>query len=263
LFCDPTTGDVLKLKLNDCGLVGKIPQSLADLRSLAQLRLDNNSLSGAIPDNLLGSSALVRAEFSRNALRGSLPALGCMVQFFVADMNFLDGDVTFRCNEPALETLSLSHNFLNGTLVNLVTAKQLSKVDLSFNRLCSFPELPVNVVDVQLRSNLFSGLIPLSRLQALQSLMRLDLSHNRLKLPEVLGSDGVIWPRLMRLMLNANLIDNPIRVLLVNHWLSPSMFEINLAGNKISGNFAQISSIQQRVKELGLIILNLGKFDWC
>jgi hypothetical protein len=259
--CCNGQGFVEQLLLYQCGLVGNIPSSLAGLVNLTCLRLDGNNLFGPLPEALKGLPLLVDLDLSGNELSGSISPLSCQVRKFVADKNCFHGDITFMCDSPSLEIITISHNLLNGTLALLSVASNLSTVDFSYNFLRSVPNFPRSIVEIQMRSNGISGVIPLMQLQELPLLMRLDLSHNKLLLPGDLKGQMIPWPRLMRLMLNSNKIRNPIRQIfsISKHLLSHSMFEVNLADNSISGNFPEnFVQIQQIVKDIGLIILNLG-----
>ncbi|KAL7111153.1 hypothetical protein ACP275_05G070000 [Erythranthe tilingii] len=57
-----------------CGFQGEIPESLAQLRSLAYLYLSGNNLTGSIPTGLLNITDLLVLDLGSNRLQGTIPS---------------------------------------------------------------------------------------------------------------------------------------------------------------------------------------------
>jgi Leucine-rich repeat (LRR) protein len=113
-----------------------LPGELAQLSNLQVMNMSSNLLTGAIPTTLRKMAGLRVLALDQNAITGSFPVW---------------------LTSPALETLSLSSNFLSGVL-----------------NVSGFKNLRVLVVS----NNLLSGKLP-SAISSLQNLQILSLAHNR------------------------------------------------------------------------------------
>ena len=107
-----------EIRLNDCGLSGSIPASLASLPQLSILCLQNNSLSGSIPSNLGEAVELRMLNFANNRLVGKLPEIEphCWTVMAYLDVshNTLSGPVpmSWRQLPASMELLALECNSL-------------------------------------------------------------------------------------------------------------------------------------------------------
>lgn len=155
------------LDLRSCSIIGPIPSSLGNLRTLNSLYLSSNSLTGIISPALGQLSELLVLDLSRNTLTGSISSgFGSL------------GNLT---------KLDLSSNFLSGpippSLGNLSSLQYLNLSDNSFTS--SIPgELGglSRLVELNLSKNSLSGLLPVE-LRGLRSLRGMDIGRNVLEGP--------------------------------------------------------------------------------
>ena len=157
-------GSVVRLRLPDNMLTGRIPPELGGLGRLTDLVLSGNGLMGEIPPELGGLTNLQRLELDRNDLTGLVPS----------------GFETLA----NLNTLNLALNELRGPIPpELASLGNLRQLVLSLNRLTG--NIPsqlgtlVNLESLQLHSNDLTGPIP-PEFGNLASLQMLDLRANDL-----------------------------------------------------------------------------------
>ncbi|KAL5542765.1 hypothetical protein UlMin_010475 [Ulmus minor] len=142
------------------------PSELTDASNLVTLYVDSCNMFGSIPD-IFGSFAnLIKVRLSYNNLTGSLP--------------------------PSFAGSGIQNLWLNnqamgfsGTIEVLGKMTQLSQVWLHKNQFTgSIPDLSNcdALFDLQLRDNLFSGIVPTS-LMSLSSLRNVSLANNKLQGP--------------------------------------------------------------------------------
>jgi Leucine-rich repeat (LRR) protein len=118
-------GRVIKLLLENNGLVGCIPSDIQQLSALQVLDLGNepdeprmNELTGSIPAELGRLTALVKLDLYNNKLTGPIPAalgqLGALTVLFL-DLNELSGAIPAELRQlGALTSLYLNGNRLTG-----------------------------------------------------------------------------------------------------------------------------------------------------
>ena len=157
---------ITTLRLQDEGLIGRIPDEILELTSLTILLLENNQLSGEIPAGIGQLKFLLNLGLKNNQLSGSIPVeLGQLTSLCALDLsnNHLSGEIPVELRElTSLKTLNLSNNQLSGVIpVELGQLTSLNEIDLSNNQL--------------------SGVIPVEFRQ-LKSLgtLNLNLSDNQL-----------------------------------------------------------------------------------
>uniref|UniRef100_A0ACD5Z8D2 Uncharacterized protein n=1 Tax=Avena sativa TaxID=4498 RepID=A0ACD5Z8D2_AVESA len=159
-----------RLKIIDLGfnnLFGSIPTNISLLVTLTALYLGNNYLVGAIPYQLTMLPKIMELELQYNQLTNL--------------------DTANLSLSPSLRNIFLRGNKLTGTFPQFIlntTSVELQEIDLSSNAFSGL--IPENLQDIapnlwqlDLSSNMFSGHIPRS-LSKLTKLFILDLSKNNL-----------------------------------------------------------------------------------
>lgn len=168
-------------------LTGNLPPELWSLSQLNYLSLSRNLFSGQIPPEISHLSELVRLDLSYNQISGTLPSqLGELhkLRYLFLRFNSISSPLPAE-NLVSITTLlsvDLSSNNFSGTFPSQIfSLPNIHDLDLSNNHLSGpFPTLnntqmpPLYTLD--LSRNHISG--PLSSLQGMTSLTRLDLSDN-------------------------------------------------------------------------------------
>ncbi|XP_008240709.2 PREDICTED: probable LRR receptor-like serine/threonine-protein kinase At4g36180 [Prunus mume] len=154
-------------------LSGSIPLFLGNLSQLQFILISNNLLSGEIPHFWNNMPSLRCIDLSNNSLSGTIPrSLGSLtsLEFLGLSSNNFSGEVPFLKNCTYLNILDLGDNKFSGPI------------------LASIGESMPNLQILSLRSNSFTGCIPLS-LCGLSALHILDFSHNNLSgnIPHCVG----------------------------------------------------------------------------
>ncbi|KAJ0096056.1 hypothetical protein Patl1_15621 [Pistacia atlantica] len=191
---------VTRIQIRSLNLKGKLPPDLRNLTSLTVLEVANNQLTGPIP-SLAGLSSLQQdATALKNFSANGANVSGTIPDFVGGDkfpgltnlhlaMNNLQGPIPGSFSQSSIQTLWLngqsSSYMLNGSITVLQTMKFLTQLWLHKN-LFSGP-LPdfsglINLVDLSLRENQFTGIVPLS-LVNLPKLTTVNLTHNFLQGP--------------------------------------------------------------------------------
>jgi Leucine-rich repeat (LRR) protein/uncharacterized membrane protein len=201
--------ELVELSLCDNQLTGLIPRSLEQLRQLRTFYVDNNLLSGPIPD--IFHPLLTYAAFQYNSLTGTLPA------------SALNG------SDPHLVRLMCNNNQLSGTLPDNVTSRRA-------------------LLQVNLGSNSFSGSLPSSFIESLQTIQLLSLCNNTLT-----GTIPPNWtaaaPTLTYLYMHDNSFSGPIPESLGN---APLLQILNLSSNRLVGS---VPPSLQHLSSLTLLML--------
>jgi Leucine-rich repeat (LRR) protein len=145
VFCasDDAPAGVLGLVLNDNGLSGSLPQTLARLRRLRHLDVRHNALTGEIGGAFGSLRGLTSFLVRGNALRGELPSeLGAATRMERLDVS--DNKLTGVVPDAAfgrflhLKLFNVSHNGLEGALPASVCAlPELEAFSASRNRFAS------------------------------------------------------------------------------------------------------------------------------
>ncbi|KAG6634341.1 hypothetical protein CIPAW_12G111900 [Carya illinoinensis] len=166
-------------------LTGPIPGALSNIKTLQNLTVEFNKLSGNLPSELGNMSSLERLFLSSNYFTGELPTsfanLISLKDFRISDNQFSGQIPNYIQNWNNLNKLLIQASGLRGPIPSLDPLKQLSDLDLSFNRLIGgIPDnfiRPLQLVDhIYLTGNLFTGPIPDSILHRGEYT---DLSYNK------------------------------------------------------------------------------------
>ncbi|PRP82378.1 hypothetical protein PROFUN_10154 [Planoprotostelium fungivorum] len=115
-------------------LSGPIPKEVGALRSLSVIDLSNNLLQGEVPPILSDPNVV---DLHDNLFVGSLGWLsdiGTSLQYFDVSNNMFSGQVPTSTVNLKLVYLNVSYNELEGSMMDLRSAKLISTVDISHNR---------------------------------------------------------------------------------------------------------------------------------
>ncbi|KEH28923.1 verticillium wilt disease resistance protein [Medicago truncatula] len=176
------------LSLASCGLTGKFPKTIFQIGTFSFIDLSfNYNLHGSIPEFLLGGS-LQTLRIRNTSFSGAFPySIGNMGHLSELDLSNceLNGTLPFSLsNLTKLRYMDLSSNSFTGQMPPFGMAKNLTRLNLSHNRLSGeisssnhFEGLH-NLVSVDLRDNFINGSIP-SSLFALTLLLNIQLSLNQ------------------------------------------------------------------------------------
>ncbi|XP_048323086.2 probably inactive leucine-rich repeat receptor-like protein kinase IMK2 [Ziziphus jujuba] len=216
---------------------GSVPPSLGFSPLLQTLDLSNNSLTGSIPPSLVNSTKLFRLSLSFNSFSGSIPlslTSSHSLSFLALQHNNLSGPILDSWGVSRLQSLTLDHNFLSGT------------IPASLGRLRELQEL-------SLSNNQFNGVIP-NEIGSLSRLTTLDFSNNAIN--GSLASGLFNLSSLVVLNLERNKLDNPIPEEIGRlHNLSV----LNLKGNQFVGPIpASVGNIS-KLTQLDLSHNNLSE----
>ncbi|XP_028762891.1 probable leucine-rich repeat receptor-like protein kinase At5g49770 [Neltuma alba] len=165
-------------------LTGSIPSTLGLVQSLEVVRLDSNFLSGPVPPKISSLEKVQEMYLSNNKLSGSLPNLAGMSVLSTMDISNNSFDAwdfppwlstmksltTLKMEStqlqgqispsffslPNLQTVSLKHNELNGTLdIGTTDGSQLRLIDLQDNKINKLDQSGrVSQVKIMLKGNL-------------------------------------------------------------------------------------------------------------
>ncbi|KAF6144618.1 hypothetical protein GIB67_006110 [Kingdonia uniflora] len=155
------------LSLKSCGIVGSIPNWLANQTNLEVLDLSGNELEGMIP-SWFSELCIAKVLLSDNRLRGSLPPRlfqsKCLELLDITNNSFIGELPDIISDESNIRYLFLRHNNFSGSLPKSMSRLQrLEVLDLSMNNFSGYqaPEM-VGLWYVDLSSNKFSGDVGMS-----------------------------------------------------------------------------------------------------
>jgi Leucine-rich repeat (LRR) protein len=218
---------VVELALQEYGLIGTIPSSIAQLTQLVALNLSLNALNGTIPDCVGELAVLTELYLGRNRLSGTIPAtLGQLTQLKVLalEYNLLTATLPDSFQQlTQLTQLHLDGNLLNGTIPSTLGGlTQLTHLALGNNQL--------------------TGSIPNS-LQQLTQLRGLYLSHNRLAgaIPASLGE----LMQLEVLRLDSNLLTGTVpNALMQLSQLTGLFLNSNLLSGTVPSSLGELTQLR-------------------
>ncbi|CAF2047301.1 unnamed protein product [Brassica napus] len=176
-----------RLQVDENNITGSVPPAFGNMTSIKHLHLNNNTLTGEIPVELSKLNNLAHLILDNNNLTGSLPqelARLPSLTILQMDNNNFHGSVIPEAygSFSRLVRLSLRNCGLQGSIPDLSSIKNLSYLDLSWNKLTgSIPEskLSDNMTTIELSYNNLTGSIPQS-FSELDSLQLLSLENNSL-----------------------------------------------------------------------------------
>ncbi|RDX69927.1 Receptor-like protein 12, partial [Mucuna pruriens] len=231
--------NLASLQLSDCGLSGRFPEQIFQLRSLTMVDIShNNDLHGSLQDFPLNGS-LRSFTLSNTSFSGTLPdSVSNLRQLLRLDLSTcqFNGMLPSSLAElTELSYLNLSSNTFTGPLPPFHVFKKLSQLDLSHNNFSeSIPsthfEGLLNLVEIYLQNNSFSGVIP-SSLFALPLVQTIRLSYNHFE-GQLDGFPNSSSSIVNSLDLSHNNLEGPIPIL-VFHLNKLSI--LRLSSNNLSG----------------------------
>ncbi|GMN54665.1 hypothetical protein TIFTF001_023781 [Ficus carica] len=273
---------LVKLSMSNNSITGKIPDNIADFKSLeyldvsgnlfssplpagigklgslSNLSLAGNNFSGSIPDSISGLSSIQSLDLSGNSFSGPLPASLARISDLVYLNLSLNG---FTKGIPkgfelisGLDVIDLHGNKLEGHLdVEFFLLATATHVDFSDNMLTSSQQEKflshisdtikyLNLSRNQLTGSLVSG----GELPIFENLKVLDLSHNQLS-GDLPGFSFTYDLQVLKLSNNKFSGDIPNNLLKGD---SLVLSELDLSGNNLSGPISTITSTNLRVLNL-------------
>ncbi|EHA8589962.1 LRR receptor-like serine/threonine-protein kinase GHR1 [Cocos nucifera] len=238
----------------------ELPRDIGKLRSLLNLSLAWNNFSGPLPDSIGGLASIQSLDLSHNSLSGPLPlslkSLRNLVSLNLSNNVFTEKILTGLESMSNLESLDLSWNQLDGGIDwNFLMDSSIVHVDFSGNLLtCSNPkelkflsDISDTVKYLNLSNNRLTGsLIEGVELSTFGRLKVLDVSYNQLS-GELPGFNYVYDLEVLRLGNNGFSGFLPSALLKGD---SLVLSELDLSANNMSGHINMITSTTLRVLNL-------------
>ncbi|KAL2348576.1 hypothetical protein Fmac_002576 [Flemingia macrophylla] len=205
---------------------GEIPDSFSNLTRLKRLSLSSNSFSGEIPPSLAALPNLQELYLDNNNLRGTIPQGFTSLKTLELQSNNLN--LHLSINLPSLEYLDLSDNAVNGEFP---------------------PSLPLSLVQISIRNNNLSGLLPAGSFRSLKRLEVLDLSSNRIagSVPSVLFA----LPSLQQLTLSFNHLTG-VQAPYKGAEARSGLVAVDLSNNRLLGWVPSFMAVMPRLSSLSL-----------
>ena len=240
--------NLLGLGLNDNGMSGTIPSQLGQLTWLAHLDLSGNSLSGTIPRELVNLAELEYLDVRNTLISGTLPSeltsIRCL-RTLRAGMNHISGHIPPNLSETSLQTLDLAGwlrpDKLPGAFSGTLPA--------------GFGQLSSSLVRLDVSSNRLSGTVPKQH-GALHGLVEYNIGNQHLMqmlgpLPLVGGISGTL-PAAFAALTSMTTFDARINLLsgsLPTGLVSgTNMLALQVRFNKLSGS---VPTVDVAVVECG------------
>ncbi|XP_061339703.1 LRR receptor-like serine/threonine-protein kinase GHR1 [Gastrolobium bilobum] len=267
---------LVKLSMANNSVSGKLPDNIADFKSLEFLDISNNlfslslplgignlgslqnvslagnNFSGPIPNSISEMASIKSLDLSRNSFSGALPASLTKLTT-LASLNLSHNGFTGKIPPgfeqiSALEKLDLHGNMLDGHLdATFMLLSSASYVDFSENMLLSsdsqqqkfLPRISESIKYLNLSHNQLTGsLVSVAEQPVFENLKVLDLSYNQL-FGELPGFDFVYDLQVLKLS------NNKFSGYIPNGLLkgdSLVLTELDLSANNLSGSLGIITS---------------------
>ncbi|EEF39214.1 protein binding protein, putative [Ricinus communis] len=271
---------LVRLSMHNNFITGKLPDNIANFRSLEFLDVSNNlfssalpigfgklgslknlslagnNFSGSIPDSISGLVSVQSLDLSRNSFSGLLPASLTRLNNLVY-LNLSSNGFTKRIPKglesiSGLQVLDLHGNMFDGPLDGeFFLLTNVSYVDLSLNLLAGsspeklLPGISESIKHLNLSHNQLTGSL-VSELRLFASLKVLDLSYNQLS-GDLPGFDFAYELQVLRLSNNRFSGFVPNDLLKGDSLL---LTELDLSTNNLSGPVSMIMSTTLRVLDL-------------
>ncbi|KAL0326338.1 UNVERIFIED_CONTAM: Receptor protein-tyrosine kinase CEPR2 [Sesamum radiatum] len=188
ITCDPETGLVTEISLDNKSLSGNISPSLSVLQNLTSLILPSNLISGVLPSELSKCINLKVLNISDNYLNGSVPDFSMLTNLEILDLSdnsFSGAFPSWVGNLTGLVSLGLGDNdFDEGKIPeSLGNLKNLYWLYLAGSNLTG--EIPESIFELEglgtldICKNKISGNFPTS-ISKLKNLFKIELYQNNL-----------------------------------------------------------------------------------
>ncbi|KAK4391230.1 Receptor protein-tyrosine kinase CEPR2 [Sesamum angolense] len=188
ITCDPETGLVTEISLDNKSLSGNISSSLSVLQNLTSLVLPSNLISGVLPSELSKCINLKVLNISDNYLNGSIPDFSMLTNLEILDLSdnsFSGAFPSWVGNLTGLVSLGLGDNdFDEGKIPeSLGNLKNLYWLYLAGSNLTG--EIPESIFELEglgtldICKNKISGNFPTS-ISKLKNLFKIELYQNNL-----------------------------------------------------------------------------------
>ncbi|XP_065620402.1 receptor-like protein 6 [Quercus suber] len=246
------------LCLSFCGISGQFPKHIFQVPTLQMIDLSNNYLlQGSLPEfhpnGSLQSLLLHETKFS-GTLPDSIGNLKMLSRIDLSFCNFNGSIPSSIANLTQLVYLDISSNNFTGPVPSFNMAKNMTKINLSFNNLTGqitfthWEDLQ-SLVELILCFNLLEGDIP-TTLFSLPLLLRLELSNNQFsgQLHEFSNVSSFL---LQALDLSNNNLEGPIPMSVLE---LRGLQTLQLSSNNFSGSF-QLDVFQQ-LRNLSMLDLS-------
>lgn len=248
------------LDLSDNLFSSSLPPGIGNLASLRNLTLAGNNFSGPISNSISGLAAMQNLDLSRNSFSGPLPTslmkLTNLVSLNLSLNRFTKGiPKGFELNS-GLVVLDLHGNMLEGQLdLEFLLLSNATHVDFSGNMLTSsgsqpqrfLPQISDSIKYLNLSHNRLTGsLVSEAELQVFENLKVLDLSYNQLS-GELPGFNFVYDLQVLKLSHNSFSGFIPNGLLKGD---SLVLAELDLSANNLSGPISTITSTTLNILNL-------------
>ncbi|KAM1597854.1 hypothetical protein PS2_032715 [Malus domestica] len=254
--------NLTSLRMMNSGLNGSFPKKIFQVPTLQTIDLSGNpQLQGSLPEfrknGSLRSLVLNGANFSGQMLPNSIGNLKLLSKIDIGNCNFTGSIPKSMEDLTQLVYLDLSMNKFNGSVPSFSMAKNLTLINLSYNRLTgqinsSRWENLINLVNLDLRHNLLNGTIPPSVFSR-PMLQKLQLSNNEFS-GQLLEFDAISV--LDTLDLSSNKLEGPIPMSILKF---RGLKILLLASNNFTGSFL-LNDIQQ-LKNLSSLDLSYNSLS--
>ncbi|KAJ3233706.1 hypothetical protein HDU78_006312 [Chytriomyces hyalinus] len=176
---------VFEISLENCTIIGSIPDELSSLKNLCFLRLSCNGLTGSLPRSLNLLPHLSCLDVSDNQLSGEFPALPNLDHLTILDIsrNCFRGPVpTVFSQSQKLWSVVADHNLFNVIPASISQLTRLGNLSMSGNKFsCEIPPGIWNMTALMSLKmsgcNIFGSLAGVG---GLRNLAILDVSNNQL-----------------------------------------------------------------------------------
>ncbi len=139
ILCDPQSGTVIAIELENAALRATLPSELGKLTTLEVLVLRKNNIYGTIPLQIAELPKLEILDLSLNEINGTLPKFKSKnVKDLSLSFNQISGHIEpgWPAGHEVMVELDLSWNKLAGTIPSTIgLMKSLRKLSLSGNNL--------------------------------------------------------------------------------------------------------------------------------
>ncbi|KAM3322181.1 receptor-like protein 43 [Capsicum chacoense] len=249
------SGSILELDFTNTRIVGKLPDSIGNHRSLWYLNLKYCTLSGSIPESFGNLTAMRELTLSYNSFTGnvlsSISKLNKLVHLDLTDNHFQGSFPESIGNLTALRKLTLPFNNFTGVVPSTFSKlNKLVELDLSSNHFRGYiPESIGNLTSIRkltLSSNNFTGYVP-STLGKLNKLQLLSLSLNNFEgsIPDIFAN----FSELTELGLGTNNFTGSFPYSIAS---LTSLVIVELQNNSLTGPLPSNISGLQKLQQLDL-----------